>query len=62
MAGVEEPLVVLMLGQIENPHAAGVRQFPADRFTELLPADMTSRPHHLVAQEAIEMREGDFPH
>ena len=61
MAGVEESLVLFMLGQIEL-HTVGVYA-PADRFTELQPAyvDLTGL-HHFVGAKPVEMRKGDFPY
>ena len=61
MAGVEKPLFFGVVRQIEL-HAVGV-DAPADRLTELLPADVDLPGlHHLVGAEPVEMREGDFPH
>ena len=61
MAGVEQTLVVGVVRQIEL-HAVGV-DAPADRLTELLPADVDLPClHHLVGAEPVQMREGDFPH
>src|ERR1700682_2706101 len=60
-AGLEKPLIVWMVGQIEHyairVHAA------VDGISELLAINVDiPRPHHLEGTEPIEMREGDFTH
>ena len=61
MAGIEQALFFGVVRQIEL-HAVGV-DAPADRLTELLPADVDFPClHHLVGAEPVQMREGDFPH
>ena len=61
LAGVEEPLVLGVLGEVELD-AVGV-DAPADRLTEPLAADVDLPGlHHLVGAQPVQVGEGDLPH